>query len=115
MADPEARCVVSTTSGTVQGFARDGVRRWRAIPYARPPVGPLRLRAPRPAAPWRGVRHCDEFAYCAPQDPRFTRVGLNRLQPMSENCLTVNVVAPATPTDEPLPVILYALRRSAGT
>ncbi len=107
MADPEARCVVSTTSGTVQGFARDGVRRWRAIPYARPPVGPLRLRAPRPAAPWRGVRHCDEFAYCAPQDPRFTRVGLNRLQPMSENCLTVNVVAPATPTDEPLPVMFF--------
>ena len=107
MADPEARCVVSTTSGTVQGFARDGVRRWRAIPYARPPVGPLRLRAPRPAAPWRGVRYCDEFAYCAPQDPRYTRVGLNRVQPMSENCLTVNVVAPATPTDEPLPVMFF--------
>ena len=94
---PEQSATVHTTLGVVQGFARDGVRRWRAIPYARPPVGRLRLRAPQPAAPWRGVRYCDEFAYCAPQDPRYTRVSLNRVQPMSEDCLTVNVVAPATP------------------
>src|SRR6478752_6485875 len=104
---PEQSAKVHTTLGVVQGFVRDGVSRWRAIPYARPPVGSLRFRAPQPAAPWRGVRYCDEFAYCAPQDPRYARVSLNRVQPMSEDCLTVNVVAPTTPTDEPLPVMFF--------
>ncbi|EUA42261.1 carboxylesterase family protein [Mycobacterium xenopi 4042] len=35
---------VTTATGTVEGFTRDGVNRWRSIPYARPPVGPLRFR-----------------------------------------------------------------------
>ena len=67
----------------------------------------MRFRAPRPAAPWRGIRYCYEFAHCAPQDPRYTRVGLNRHQSMSEDCLTLNVVAPAEPTGEPLPVMFF--------
>ena len=41
-------------SGTVEGFTRDGVNRWRSIPYARAPIGPLRFRAPQPPEPWRG-------------------------------------------------------------
>ena len=86
---------VTTTSGTVQGFVRGGMARWRAIPYARPPLGPLRFRAPQPPLPWRGLRYCEEFAYCAPQDPRYTFVGRTGRQPMSEDCLTLNVVAPA--------------------
>jgi para-nitrobenzyl esterase len=98
---------VNTTSGTVEGFASGGVHRWRSIPYARPPAGPLRLRAPLPATQWRGVRYCQDFAYCAPQRRRYTMVGVNKYQPMSEDCLTVNVVAPSTPTDEPLPVLFF--------
>ncbi|HZA09055.1 carboxylesterase/lipase family protein [Mycobacterium sp.] len=105
MADGNVR--VTTTSGTVDGFARDGVLRWRSIPYARPPVGTLRLRAPRPPVPWRGVRYCHEYAFCAPQHRRYTVLGINRFQPMSEDCLTVNVVAPAKPHDEPLPVMFF--------
>jgi para-nitrobenzyl esterase len=105
MADRNIR--VATTSGTVEGFARDGVLRWRSIPYARPPVGPLRLRAPQPPAAWRGVRYCHEFAFCAPQHRRYTMVGVNRFQPMSEDCLTVNVVAPREQHGEPLPVLFF--------
>jgi para-nitrobenzyl esterase len=105
MADPSVR--VTTASGTVEGFARDGVLRWRSIPYARAPVGALRLRAPQPPLPWRGVRYCHEFAFCAPQHRRYTIVGVNRYQPMSEDCLTVNVVAPAAAHDEPLPVMFF--------
>lgn len=96
----------STTSGTVQGFIRDGVARWRSIPYARPPMGPLRFRAPVPPLPWRGVRFCDEFSYCAPQDPRYTYVGRAGRQQMSEDCLTLNVVAPEG-QDGPLPVMFF--------
>lgn len=96
-----------TTAGTVEGFTRDGVNRWRSIPYARPPVGPLRLRAPQPAPPWSGVRHCHGFTHCAPQQRRYTLLGVGRYQPMSEDCLTLNVVTPEVPSDKPLPVMVF--------
>ncbi len=81
-------------SGTVEGFTRDGVNRWRSIPYARPPVGPLRLRAPQPVEPWPGVRYCHGFGYCAPQQRMYTILAPGKYQPMSEDCLTLNVVDP---------------------
>ncbi|MCV7074651.1 carboxylesterase/lipase family protein [Mycobacterium szulgai] len=96
-----------TVSGIVEGFTRDGVNRWRSIPYARPPVGPLRFRAPQPPQPWSGVRHCHGFASCAPQQRRYTMLGLGKYQPMSEDCLTLNVVAPEVPPAEPLPVMVF--------
>jgi para-nitrobenzyl esterase len=96
-----------TTAGTVEGFTRDGVNRWRSIPYARPPVGPLRYRAPQPVQPWSGVRHCHGFANCAPQQRRYTMLGVGRYQPMSEDCLTLNVVTPEAGAPEPLPVMVF--------
>ncbi|MCG5433956.1 carboxylesterase/lipase family protein [Mycobacterium sp. MYCO198283] len=98
---------VSTTAGTVEGFVRSGVRRWRAIPYAKPPVGPLRFRAPEPAAPWRGVRYCREWGHCAPQDPRYTLLGPNTRQSMSEDCLTLNVVSPERAENLPVMVFIH--------
>jgi para-nitrobenzyl esterase len=107
---------VTTTDGVVQGFARNGVHRWRSIPYARPPLGPLRFRAPEPALPWRGVRYCEEFGNCAPQDPRYTYVGRSGRQSMGEDCLTLNVTtsaelpAPRASAESgagPLPVMFF--------
>jgi para-nitrobenzyl esterase len=98
---------VSTAAGTVEGFTRDGVHRWRSIPYARPPVGALRFRAPQPAQPWRGVRYCHGFTKCAPQERRYAVLGVGRYQPMGEDCLTLNVVAPERASDEPLPVMVF--------
>jgi para-nitrobenzyl esterase len=98
---------VNTTNGMVQGFVRAGVARWRSIPYAQPPVGALRFRAPQPPSAWRGVRYCDEFANCAPQDPRYTVTGLGGRQSMSEDCLTLNVVSSTEPHDGPLPVMFF--------
>lgn len=77
-----------TATGIVEGFTRDGVHRWRSIPYARAPVGSLRFRAPQPAQPWPGVRHCHTFANCAPQQRRYTVMGIGRYQTRSEDCLT---------------------------
>ncbi|MGA9674962.1 MAG: carboxylesterase/lipase family protein [Mycobacterium sp.] len=96
-----------TTTGTVEGFTRDGVNRWRSIPYAQAPVGRLRFRAPLPAQPWSGVRHCHGFTNCAPQQRRYTLVGMGKYQPMSEDCLTLNVVTPERPSEEPLPVMVF--------
>ncbi|MBB2993015.1 para-nitrobenzyl esterase [Mycolicibacterium iranicum] len=101
---------VNTAAGTVEGFTRDGVDRWRSIPFARPPVGALRYRAPQPVQPWRGVRHCHGFGYCAPQQKMYTLLAPGRYQPMSEDCLTLNVVAPqgaGTRADGPLPVMVF--------
>jgi para-nitrobenzyl esterase len=96
-----------TVNGIVEGFTRDGVNRWRSIPYARPPVGRLRFRAPQPAQPWSGVRHCHGFTDCAPQQRRYTLLGVGRYQSMSEDCLTLNVVTPESAAEEPLPVMVF--------
>lgn len=97
----------TTTAGTVEGFTRDGVHRWRSIPYARPPVGALRFRAPQPAQPWSGVRHCHAFTKCAPQERRYTILGVGKFQPMGEDCLTLNVVTPEAAHGEALPVMVF--------
>ena len=98
---------VTIDSGVIEGFTSDGVHRWRSIPFARPPVGRLRFRAPAPVQPWPGVRYCHGFTYCSPQERKYTLLGVGKFQPMSEDCLTVNVVAPETPSVEPLPVMFF--------
>lgn len=102
---------VTTAGGVVEGFARDGVNRWRSIPYAAPPVGALRFRAPQPPQPWTGVRSGHSFGNCAPQQRMYTMTGVGKYQPMSEDCLTLNVVTPRwdgpEPDGEPLPVMFF--------
>ncbi|MGH3722834.1 MAG: carboxylesterase/lipase family protein [Mycobacterium sp.] len=93
---------VATNSGVIEGFARRGTRRFRGIPYAEPPVGPLRLRAPRPVQPWEGVRKCRSFGAAPIQPKVFTPQKLR-----SEDCLTLNVVVPDELPDGPLPVMFF--------
>ncbi len=102
---------VKIAAGTVEGFTRDGVNRWRSIPYARPPVGRLRYRAPQPVQPWPGVRYCHGFGYCAPQQRMYTILAPGKYQPTGEDCLTLNVVAPedaaVRAAQGPLPVMVF--------
>lgn len=102
---------VTTTGGVVEGFTRNGVNRWRSIPYARPPVGRLRFRAPEPAEPWTGVRSGHGYGACAPQQRRYTMTGVGKYQPMSQDCLTLNVVTPRWHSEVPdtgkLPVMFF--------
>ena len=53
--------IVETRCGKLEGRETQGVQVFRGIPYARPPVGILRFRAPEPAQPWSGVRSALEF------------------------------------------------------
>jgi para-nitrobenzyl esterase len=82
-----------------------GVRTFLGIPFAAPPVGALRWRAPQPAAPWSGVRRADAFGPRCPQGRLFDDM-VFRDQP-SEACLTLNVWTPARDSGERLPVMFW--------
>lgn len=85
---------VATRSGMVHGAASDGgVVAFKGIPYAAPPVGPLRWRPPQPAAKWTTPRDATRFG-----PPCFASPLPGRMSAMaeSEDCLTLNVWTPAT-------------------
>ncbi len=65
--------LAKTRQGTLAGSAEQGIHIWRGIPYAAPPVGPLRWRAPQPAARWQGVRPAETFSAASWQDIDYCR------------------------------------------
>ena len=88
-----------------RGPTEPGLRVFRGIPYAAPPVGDLRWREPQPAAPWKGVRKATEFGPRCVQGPIFDDM-VFRDQP-SEDCLYLNVWTPARSAAEKLPVMVW--------
>jgi para-nitrobenzyl esterase len=92
--------IADLAEGAVRGIRRRGVRIWRGIPYAAGPAGELRYRAPRPSPGWDGLRDASAFGPVAPQKRRGQFVGAAEHLPRSEDCLTVNVIAP-TDGDRP--------------
>ena len=99
--------LVPTANGLVRGIVDSGVRTWRGIPYAAPPVGELRLRRPQPAPRWSGVLDGAEFGAAPPQSRNPSLTGSRRRAPMDEDCLTLNVSAPLEPASDRLPVLVY--------
>ncbi len=101
---------VRIDSGAVAGnVMASGVKAYLGVPYAAPPVGPLRWREPQAVAPWRGVYNADRKA---PECRQVLRPrNLNHYfgeEATSEDCLYVNVWAPADAADaKPLPVIVW--------
>src|SRR6185436_6032684 len=86
-----------TTSGDVVGGAgRYGALAWLGIPFAEPPVGGLRWRAPRPPQPWSGTREALRFGHACPQaaSPLMGEPGNDGDLGGNEDCLTLNVFAP---------------------
>ena len=90
-------------TGDVEGVLDDGLAVYKAIPYAAPPVGNLRWRAPQPAQPWTGVRKCDKFG---PMPPQPTRPG-RTADMMNEDCLYLGIATPAKSKNEKLPVMVW--------
>ncbi|WP_184604104.1 carboxylesterase/lipase family protein [Variovorax atrisoli] len=112
--------VRQTTAGKVEGVddsARTGTWFWKGIPFAKPPVGALRWRAPAAPEPWTGIRQASKFGNACLQIGRIFSPGANNTydetigtmlgKPSgSEDCLFVNIWRPAT-EEKNLPVLLF--------
>jgi para-nitrobenzyl esterase len=111
IAMPWMSMVASTTAkveqGVLQGTKEAGLTVYRGVPFAAPPVGDLRWRAPQPAAKWEGVRLADKFA------PQCVQGGLGgspeatKPPDMSEDCLYLNVWTPAKSASDRIPVLVW--------
>ncbi len=117
--DVEApRPTARITHGALLGRRVDGIDSFRGIPYAAPPVGEGRWRAPRPAEVWSGTLDAGQVGAICIQPPSNGDNGVGPL-PMSEDCLTVNVWTPADHAGEPLPVMVWihggGLNNGSGT
>ncbi len=100
--------VVRTREGLLRGSRKDGVGSWLGVPYAEPPVGALRFRAPKPVQPWTGLRDASRFGSSAPQPFSLAEevLGLDGHVPASEDCLTLNVWSRG-PGGPPRPVMVW--------
>ena len=123
--NPDVTEVVHVAQGDLTGVynADHSVKVYAGIPYAKPPVGELRFKAPQAPEGWDSVRACDAFGPMAMQPRSDTlydslshilgwhdyqvKLGDEYIEPMSEDCLYLNVFAPEDMGDEPLPVIFY--------
>ena len=84
--------VVKVAQGEVQGISADGVSVYKGLPFAAPPVGDLRWRAPQPATKWQGIRAATAFSSTCAQ---------------AEDCLYLNVYKPADSGNAKLPVMVW--------
>jgi len=98
--------IVETRYGRVEGSEQDGLQVFRGIPFAAPPVGPLRFAAPRPPEPWAGVRDCTAYGGSAPQPPIMLPLPGMDVGPQDEDCLYLNVWTPA-PDGARRPVMVW--------
>lgn len=100
--------VVATAAGRLEGLTEGPLRVFRGIPYAAPPVGALRWRAPAPVQPWAGIRPATAFGPACLQKPA-RQEPERSLQngPQSEDCLSLNVWAPAKAGTAPAPVMVW--------
>lgn len=85
---------VETTYGTIEGERHERGCVFRGIPFAAPPIGPLRFCAPKAPEPWSGVRSAHNFGPAAAQGTSSVP-GMEAVGPKSEDCLYLNVYTPA--------------------
>lgn len=107
MAQAQTPKPVRTQGGLVQGTVEGGIAVYEGIPFAAPPLGDLRWRAPQPPAAWTGVKQADKFAPACMQTPVvFPALGMESY-PVNEDCLYLNVWTPAKSPKDKLAVMVW--------
>ena len=101
-----AQTTVATQSGTVQGVVEGDVTAFKGIPFAKPPVGDLRWRAPQPIDRWTGIKKADHYGPDCMQIPYKADAAPLGAKP-SEDCLYVNVWAPTKSAKKKRPVMVW--------
>ncbi|MFC4033278.1 carboxylesterase/lipase family protein [Streptomyces polygonati] len=104
--ESESEPEVRTAAGVVRGSREAGVAVFRGIPFAEPPVGPLRFAAPRPVRSWDGVRTAVSYGPPPPQ-PSVLGMGAREEDAAGDNWLTVNVWSPEPAPGAGLPVMVW--------
>lgn len=99
---------ITISNGIVEGEfdIKTNIQSFKGIPFAQPPVGDLRWKAPQPVTNWNGIKQTKKFGPRAIQSNVFGDMGF-RSDGMSEDCLYLNVWSPAKSADEKLPVLVY--------
>ena len=103
---------VKVDGGTVEGYVSENVTIFKGIPFAAPPVGDLRWKAPQPVVPWTGVRKCTINPPSAMQAKpvpfmMWSKEFMAPEEPLSEDCLYLNVWTGAKKNNAKLPVIVW--------
>ena len=106
-APPQGAAIVRTKVGDVEGGVENHVLVFKGIPYAAPPVGDLRWRAPQPAASWQGVRKADAYGNACIQIPGLSLANGGDPGTLSEDCLYLNVWTPQADPAAKLPVMVW--------
>jgi para-nitrobenzyl esterase len=101
-----AQTRVAVDGGIVQGAVHEGVLSFKGIPFAAPPVGPLRWRAPQPVERWSGVRQALSYGPDCMQVPFPNDAAPLGVTP-AEDCLYLNVWRPARRSSRKLPVMVW--------
>ena len=99
--------LVETESGRVVGTQSQEIAVFKGLPYAAPPVGALRWRAPQPAVAWSGARDASKAGNSCPQKRALSLEGGGDPGTLAEDCLTLNVFTPRAETAERLPVMVW--------
>jgi len=107
-----AQTILQTANGKIEGYAKEKLRIFKGIPFAAPPVGELRWKAPQPVQNWTGIKKCTDFSASPIQNKPapfycWTEEFIAKPEPLNEDCLYLNVWTTAKSAKEKQPVMVW--------